>query len=92
MAYHPEKGLIDPYGGIDDLKKRQIRAVGDPKGRFEEDALRMFRAWAFAARLQGTIEENTLKAIHEKRRSFFHTGCRARRAADRNGSALTIHA
>lgn len=66
MAYHPEKGLIDPYGGIDDLKKRQIRAVGDPKGRFEEDALRMFRAWAFAARLQGTIEENTLKAIHEK--------------------------
>lgn len=63
MAYHPDIGLVDPFGGQDDLNNRMIRCVGDPSKRFEEDALRMIRAHRFAAKLHFTIEENTQKAI-----------------------------
>lgn len=66
MAWHPERGLLDPFGGQKDLQAGLIRAVGDPALRFEEDALRMFRAFRFAARLGFAIEENTLDAIHAK--------------------------
>ncbi|MBB5182574.1 CCA tRNA nucleotidyltransferase [Catenisphaera adipataccumulans] len=65
MAYHPQSGLIDPFGGQEDLKKKQIRCVGDPRQRFEEDALRLMRAHRFAAQLDFTIEEETAKAIEE---------------------------
>ena len=50
MAYSEKHGLIDPYGGIRDLKNGIIRSVGDPKKRFEEDALRILRAIRFASR------------------------------------------
>lgn len=50
MAYHPEVGLVDPFGGQSDLEKGLIRAVGDANKRFEEDALRMLRAHRFASR------------------------------------------
>ena len=63
MAYSPKAGLIDPFGGQSDLKNKIIRAVGDPMRRFTEDALRILRALRFAARLEGTIEEETKKAI-----------------------------
>lgn len=63
MAWNPKHGLLDPYGGRQDLDKKIIRAVGDPKKRFEEDALRMLRAWRFAARLGFDVEEETRKAI-----------------------------
>lgn len=49
MAWHPEHGLRDPFGGEEDLRKRLLRAVGDPGLRFEEDALRIMRALRFAA-------------------------------------------
>lgn len=55
--------IIDPYDGQQDLKNKLIRAVGDPKQRFKEDALRMMRAVRFAAQLGFVIEEKTLQEI-----------------------------
>ena len=55
--------LIDPYDGQKDLKSKLIRAVGDPKRRFSEDALRMMRAVRIAAELGFVIEEKTFEAI-----------------------------
>jgi tRNA nucleotidyltransferase (CCA-adding enzyme) len=55
--------LIDPYGGREDLKKKIIRAVGDPEKRFKEDALRLMRAIRFASQLGFSIEEKTLQEI-----------------------------
>ena len=57
--------IIDPFGGQDDLKKKVIRAVGNPRERFGEDALRMVRAVRFAAELEFAIEEGTREAIVE---------------------------
>ena len=48
MAYHPRRGLLDPFGGERDLGLGVIRAVGEPRRRFEEDALRVLRAVRFA--------------------------------------------
>ncbi|MHB9019990.1 MAG: CCA tRNA nucleotidyltransferase [Minisyncoccota bacterium] len=55
--------LIDPFGGIQDLSNKIIRAVGDPEDRFQEDALRMMRAVRFMAQLGFKIEADTEKAI-----------------------------
>lgn len=55
--------LIDPHGGVQDLSKRLIRAVGDPNLRFKEDALRLLRAVRFAVHLEMDIEPTTLKAV-----------------------------
>ena len=63
MAYNPEEGLVDLFGGIQDLKEGRIRCVGDPGARFSEDALRMMRAVRFAAQLGFAIEENTARAV-----------------------------
>ena len=60
MAYHPEEGLIDLYGGQQDLANRIIRAVGVPEERFQEDALRIMRAIRFAAQLNFDIEAGYL--------------------------------
>ncbi len=67
IAYHPEKGIIDPFKGIDDLKKGIIRAVGDADKRFEEDALRMLRALRFSAQLGFRIDSETLESIKNKK-------------------------
>jgi len=61
----PQTSIIDPYSGQEDLKNKIIRAVGDPKQRFKEDALRLMRAIRFAAQLGFTIEPATLQAIHQ---------------------------
>jgi len=58
--------LIDPFFGQKDLEEKLIRAVGDSKERFEEDALRIMRAVRIAADLDFQIEENTLSALKEK--------------------------
>jgi putative nucleotidyltransferase with HDIG domain len=61
---NPKAGLIDPFGGQDDLKNHTIRAVGDPELRFKEDYLRMVRACRFAGYGEGfTIEPQTWAAI-----------------------------
>ncbi|MDD3368144.1 MAG: CCA tRNA nucleotidyltransferase [Lachnospiraceae bacterium] len=65
MAYNEEEGLIDIFGGMDDIQKKIIRCVGNAKERFSEDALRMLRAVRFAAQLGYTIEDNTKTAITE---------------------------
>jgi poly(A) polymerase len=67
MMYDPvEDQLIDLVGGREDLGRRLIRAIGEPRERFREDRLRMIRAVRFAASLGFTIEENTLRAIREE--------------------------
>ena len=60
IAFHPLRGLLDPYGGVGDLQSKTIRAVGDPAKRFSEDALRILRACRFAAQLGFDIEDETL--------------------------------
>ncbi len=65
MAYNPECGLVDLFGGQEDLEKKVIRCVGDPKERFSEDALRMMRAARFAAQLGFSIDEGTRQAMKE---------------------------
>lgn len=64
MAWHPRRGLLDLYGGRQDLEDRIIRTVGDPDIRFQEDALRMFRAVRFAARLHFTLDYALVRALH----------------------------
>lgn len=65
MAYHPVVGLVDIYGGVQDLKAKLISAVGNPFLRFEEDALRILRALRFASRLDFVISETTSEAMFE---------------------------
>ena len=59
MAYSAEEGLIDPFGGRDDLAAHLVRAVGEPERRFEEDALRILRLYRFAARFGFAIDPAT---------------------------------
>ena len=63
MAYNEKDGLQDFFDGISDLETHRIRAVGDPRKRFEEDALRILRAVRFSAQLGYTVEEGTLRAM-----------------------------
>ena len=65
MAYSEEEGLIDRFGGLEDIEKRLIRCVGDPRERFSEDALRIMRAIRFSAQLDYSIEDETREAIKE---------------------------
>lgn len=63
LAYNPKTGIIDYFGGIDDLNNKIIRAVGEPRKRFQEDALRILRAVRLSAQLGFEIEKNTLSAM-----------------------------
>ena len=65
MAYNDNKGLIDLFGGQEDLRQGIIRCVGNPEERFSEDALRIMRAVRFSAQLGYVIEENTRQAIQK---------------------------
>lgn len=65
MAYNDDEGLVDIFGGIDDLDKKVIRAVGNATERFSEDALRMLRALRFSAQLDFEIEKDTFLAIKD---------------------------
>lgn len=62
-----EDGLVDPFGGVNDLKNKIIRCVGNPDERFEEDALRILRAMRFSAIYNFSIEEKTSLAIHQNK-------------------------
>ncbi len=68
MAYNDDQGLVDLFGGEEDLRQGIIRCVGNPLDRFEEDALRMLRAIRFAGQLDFVIEEETRNAITARRR------------------------
>ncbi|MGL5259941.1 MAG: CCA tRNA nucleotidyltransferase [Lachnospiraceae bacterium] len=65
MAYNKEKGLIDLFGGLIDIKEKKIRCVGNPSERFQEDALRIMRAVRFSAQLGYNIEDNTREGMIE---------------------------
>lgn len=65
MAYDPGEGLIDLFGGSEDLKRGLIRCVGDPNTRFSEDALRILRALRFSSKLGFRIEPETGRAVRE---------------------------
>lgn len=84
MAYHPDKGLVDLYGGIEDLQNRTIRCVGCAEERFGEDALRILRALRFASQLGFDIEEETQAAIRKL------AGNLARISAERIQKELTL--
>lgn len=58
------KPLIDPFNGIDDIKRSVIRSVGEARERFSEDGLRPLRALRFVAQLGFSVEEKTLAAIN----------------------------
>ncbi len=62
MAYNDRCGMVDAFGGIEDLKHGVIRCVGVARERFEEDALRILRAVRFAAQLGFEIEKETADA------------------------------
>lgn len=62
MAYHPEEGLVDCFGGEEDLRRGVLRCVGEPERRFREDALRILRLLRFAARLGFTVDPETAQA------------------------------
>ena len=63
MAYAPREGLVDLFGGREDLQKKIIRCVGVPAERFEEDALRILRALRFASVYDFTVDPETDKAL-----------------------------
>lgn len=63
MAWNPATGLVDPFGGREDLEKKIVRTVGNPIKRFSEDALRMLRGVRFSATLGFDLDQNTKEAI-----------------------------
>lgn len=63
MAYSPDEGIIDPFGGMEDIAKGILRAVGVPGERFTEDALRILRCIRFASTLGFSIERTTAEAM-----------------------------
>ncbi len=67
MAYSPETGLVDPFGGRLDTERKIIRCVGNPDKRFHEDALRILRAIRFASVLGFGIEKDTAASIIKNR-------------------------
>lgn len=67
MAYHPERGLVDLFGGKADLESRRIRCVREAEKRFSEDGLRIMRAVRFASQLDFEIEPETKNALHSCR-------------------------
>lgn len=67
MAYSPSRGLVDAFGGCEDLRAHLIRCVGEPDARFQEDGLRLLRALRFASRYGFDIERETAYAIRRNR-------------------------
>lgn len=66
MAYNDDEGLIDPFNGMESIKKKELKCVGNPIDRFEEDALRMLRAARFRAQLDFIFDTDLMVAISEK--------------------------
>ncbi len=63
LAWNDKRGLLDPHGGFDDLKRSVVRAVGNPDKRFKEDALRILRALRLSSELQFTIDDACSEAL-----------------------------
>lgn len=63
IAYNPEAGLIDPFGGMKDLSRNVLCCVGNPRQRLQEDALRILRALRFASTYNFQIEKRTSQTM-----------------------------
>ena len=72
MAYHPGRGIVDPFGGREDLLTGVLRCVGEPSRRFREDALRMFRGVRFCAQLGMEMEPGAWEAALSLRELLTH--------------------
>ena len=72
MAYNRESGLVDVFGGQQDMEARRIRCVGRAEDRFTEDALRILRALRFAAQLDFEIEPETEAALRKLAPNLIH--------------------
>ena len=72
LCFHPDTGIIDFFGGQEDLKNRIIRCIGSAEDRFNEDALRILRAIRFSSRLDFRIEEKTAEAVIKLKRSLVY--------------------
>lgn len=72
MAFHPVRGLIDPYEGQADLHHHIIRCVGNPTQRFREDALRIVRALRFASQLGFSLAIDTENALFDQASTLSH--------------------
>ena len=72
MAYSPSRGYVDPFGGMEDLEKGILRAVGDPEKRFEEDALRILRGVRFAVRYGLQVDTATQRAMESQAERMDH--------------------
>lgn len=70
MAFHPRSGIVDPFGGQGDIRRKCVRCVGDAHMRFEEDALRILRALRFASALGFTLDAGTAEALCLRRGSL----------------------
>ncbi len=86
MAYSSETGLVDPFGGRDDLENKILRAVGDPARRFSEDALRILRAFRFMGQLNMTLDPALLAAA--KNEAYRIESLSAERVADEMNKIL----
>lgn len=75
LVYNDSEGIIDLFGGQNDIKNKTIKAIGDPKKRFEEDALRILRGVRFASQLGFEIEENTKNAMKECAHLLHNISC-----------------
>lgn len=67
IAFHPDRGFIDPFGGINDIAGKLIRTVGRSDERFREDALRMLRAVRFSAQLGFSVHDEAIRSIKVNR-------------------------
>lgn len=72
MAYNDVTGLVDVFGGMEDIKAKTVRCVGNPKERFTEDALRIMRAVRFSAQLGYQIEAETKEVIKKLSSNLTH--------------------
>ena len=67
LCCNDDEGVVDMFGGLDDIKNKVIKCVGKPQERFDEDALRILRALRFSSVLDFEIEKNTAQAVHEQK-------------------------
>lgn len=66
IAYHPQRGFCDPFGGCNDIEAGILRAVGCAQQRFSEDALRILRGARFVSQLGFCLEEKTAQGMREQ--------------------------
>ena len=89
IAYNPQKGIIDLFGGEADIENRVIRCVGDSEKRFGEDALRILRAFRFVSKLDFEIDGETLRGA-EKMRFGLQKVSRERIFTEISGKSLEL--